>query len=268
MIKIPIRAAPSTGTTTITFPSTRPGNLKSTHPIARPIPPRVALPRRDAAQRCAVLVLILIWRVPTLILLLERALIDEREALELVLHRRGERGGGARQTGGQGGRAGIERARRVRARGEGVGEFGIEVRYVEFAREFGLEGRLGEFPAECVPVDVGEERVRHELLRVALRTEPVRRVAVQQTLDEGAAVGGQGVAREAHLAERDVLVHLLRVLGVEGRPAAAHLEHEHAERPEIDHFGVSLLVQQHFRSEVLRRAAESVGGIVLGQVGL
>lgn len=50
-------------------------------------------------------------------------------------------------------------------------------------------------------------------------------VAVQKTFDEVPAFGAKGVSWKSDFAESDVLVHLLRVLGIKGTPSTAHLEH-------------------------------------------
>lgn len=47
---------------------------------------------------------------------------------------------------------------------------------------------------------------------------------------------------EPNLAKADILVHLLRVLGVKRAPPAAHLEKEDAKAPEIDQLRVAMFV--------------------------
>ena len=81
-------------------------------------------------------------------------------------------------------------------------------------------------------------------------------------LNELLAVLVDDALGEPNLAETDVLVHLLRVLGVEGAPAAAHLKQEHAERPEVHELAVPVLVEENFGRKILRRAAECVRQLV------
>jgi len=57
-------------------------------------------------------------------------------------------------------------------------------------------------------------------------------------------------SRESDLPKADVLVHLLSILRVEGTPSTAHLEEKDSERPEVDELGVSVVVEEDFRSEV------------------
>lgn len=73
---------------------------------------------------------------------------------------------------------------------------------------------------------------------------------------------------EPDLAITDQPVHLLRLLRIERTPSTAHFEQQYTQRPEIDMLAVSLFIQQHFRREVLGRAAERVGELVVGEVGL
>ena len=61
---------------------------------------------------------------------------------------------------------------------------------------------------------------------VVLRTEAVLGVAVEQTLDKLLAVVANGASRELDLAKANIAVHLLRVLGVEWTPAAAHFKQQ------------------------------------------
>lgn len=86
-------------------------------------------------------------------------------------------------------------------------------------------------------------------------------------LDKLLAILANHAAREPNLAETDVLVHLLYVLGVERTPSAAHFKQQHAERPEIDELGVAVVVEQDFRREVFGRAAKSVGQLTGAEVG-
>ena len=81
-------------------------------------------------------------------------------------------------------------------------------------------------------------------------------------LHELLAVLVDDALRELDLAKADILVHLLRVLGVERTPPAAHLEQEDTETPEVDQLRVPVLVEQHLRGEVLRRAAERIRELV------
>lgn len=55
---------------------------------------------------------------------------------------------------------------------------------------------------------------------------------------------------ESNLAVADQAVHLLRLLGIERTPPAAHLEQQDTKRPEVDVFAVTFLVEQDLRSEV------------------
>ena len=63
-------------------------------------------------------------------------------------------------------------------------------------------------------------------------------------LHEQLAVLADHAPGEPDLPETNVAVHLLRVLRVERAPPAAHLEQQHAERPEVDELAVPVLVQQ------------------------
>ena len=64
-------------------------------------------------------------------------------------------------------------------------------------------------------------------------------------LHELLAVLVNNALRELDLAKADVLVHLLRVLGVEWTPATTHLEQKNPKTPEINEFGISMLVKQY-----------------------
>lgn len=91
---------------------------------------------------------------------------------------------------------------------------------------------------------------------------------VTYALDKLLAIVADDVLGESDLAVTDETVHLLGLLGIERTPAAAHLEQEHAKRPEVDVLAVAFLVEKDLGGEVLGRAAERVGELVVGQVGL
>ena len=82
---------------------------------------------------------------------------------------------------------------------------------------------------------------------------------------------------EPDLSVTNQSVHLLRLLRIERTPSTTHFEQQHTERPEINVFAVSFLVEQNFRGEIsfcqprcfykgvclLGSTAESVGKLVV-----
>ena len=197
--------------------------------------------------------------------LVHGGLIHVGKPLEVGLDPGRQRRRGRHEARRQGGGAGVER------RGssvEGIGELRVEVGRVQHGLELRLERWHHVLAHQGVPVDVIEEAMALEFLGVVRRSQPMTRVAIEEAFDEVAALGAEGVTGEADLAEGDVLVHLLRLLGVEGTPTATHLEDQDAERPKIHHLGVAVLVQEDLGGQVLGRAAEGVGRVVLGQVRL
>ena len=99
------------------------------------------------------------------ILLLERALVHECEALELILHRWAERRAIGIHTTRQ------RRRPRVQRRGiairQSIGKLRIEVAHVESVLEFRFERRLCHFLAESIPIHVSEEGMGHQLFRIS-----------------------------------------------------------------------------------------------------
>lgn len=65
------------------------------------------------------------------------------------------------------------------------------------------------------------------------------------------------------LGTNDLLVHDVEVLVVEWRQAREHLKQQRAERPPVDRQSIAAAMD-HLRREVLRRAAESLREVGLG----
>ena len=119
---------------------------------------------------------------------------------------------------------------------------------------------------ELLDVQVGEPGVRQDLVD-AVRPESLRSILVQQFDDQVLGLGADGdtVAHgvgETHGALTDQEVHPMLVPMEERRDADNHLEDEDAERPPVDGEVVSV-ADEHFRRQVLRRAAEGIGQLTL-----
>lgn len=85
--------------------------------------------------------------------------------------------------------------------------------------------------------------------------------------DELLSVLIDSALRESDFAKADILVHLLRILRVEWAPSATHFEQQDAQGPEIDKLGVTMLVQEHLRSQVFSCATECCRQLVRAEIG-
>ncbi len=138
-------------------------------------------------------------------------------------------------------------------------ELGVKVSRVGVAHDLRLEGRLHPALLQGRPVHGGEERVRHYLLGVVPPpAEALRRVLLQESGEEPPGQLGH-LGGEAHRLHQDELEHGLVVVVVEGEAAGHHLVHDDADAPPVDGAPV-VHVLQHLRGQVLRGAAEGLGG--------
>lgn len=147
------------------------------------------------------------------------------------------------------------------------GEFRVEIRCVGLRLQLRFERRNDFFPGQCLPIDVAEEWMCHKFPRIILGTQPMLWISVEQPFDKIPSFSAEGVSGKADFSKGDVLVHLLRVFGVEWTPTTTHLEDKNTERPEIHHFCIPLFIQQDLGSEVLSGTAERVGRVILREIG-
>jgi len=148
----------------------------------------------------------------------------------------------------------------------GLGEFGIKVGHAFVGFDQRFERRSELFLGKRVKIDIFEERVLFEILCIALGSQTVTWITVEQTLDKLLAVVTDGTARKLDFAKADVPIHLLCILCVEGRPATTHFEKQNPEGPEVDEFRVARFVEQHFGSQVFGGSAKGVGKLTGAQV--
>ncbi|KAH8911185.1 hypothetical protein BR93DRAFT_324001 [Coniochaeta sp. PMI_546] len=122
-------------------------------------------------------------------------------------------------------------------------KFRVEVARVRRALDARQERRLHALVVDVVPVDVPEERLAHDLLRVRRpAAQPLVRLARQQLLQDGHAVARHrdGVQR---FVGQDGVVDLVLVLAAEGRLLQEHLVDQYAEGPPV-HCAAVFLVKE------------------------
>jgi len=137
-----------------------------------------------------------------------------------------------------------------RKHGSNARKLGVEVTRVGGALDARQERRLHALVVDVVPVDVAEEGLAHDLLRVRRpAAQPLVRLARQQLLQDRDAVARHrdGVQR---LVGEDGVVDLVLVLAAEGRLLQEHLVDEHAEGPPVYRAAV-LLVEEDLSSRWL-----------------
>lgn len=124
-----------------------------------------------------------------------------------------------------------------------TGELGIEVARVRRARDLRLEGRLYTLVVHVVPVDVAEEGLAHDLLRIRRpASQALVGFAGEQLLENRDGVAGHVDGVQGLVCE-DGVVDLVFVFAAERRLLEKHLVNENPERPPVDGAAV-LLVQQ------------------------
>ncbi len=119
----------------------------------------------------------------------------------------------------------------------------IEVARIRRVGNLRHERRGDAFVVHIVPVDVPEERVAHDLLRVGgPGAEPHVGLAREQLLQDRDRVA-RHVDRVERLVREDGVVDLVLVLAAERRLLQQHLVDEHAKGPPVDGPAVALVEQ-------------------------
>ena len=122
-----------------------------------------------------------------------------------------------------------------------AGEFRVKIARVGRARDLRLEGRRHLLVAEVVPVDVAEEGMAHDLLRVGRpRAQAQLGFARQELLQDRDRVARHvdGIQR---LVSKDGVVDFVFVFAAEGRLLEKHLVDQNAKRPPVDRSSVFLI---------------------------
>lgn len=94
---------------------------------------------------------------------------------------------------------------------------------------------------DVVPVNVPEERMRHDLLRIRRpRPKPQLRLPGEQLLEDRNRVS-RHVDRIQRLVRKNRVVDLIFILTAERRLLKEHLVDQHTERPPVHRTSVSLI---------------------------
>mmetsp|Transcript_43174 Transcript_43174/g.109040 ORF Transcript_43174/g.109040 Transcript_43174/m.109040 type:complete len:322 (+) Transcript_43174:145-1110(+) len=139
-----------------------------------------------------------------------------------------------------------------------TGEHGVHHAHVMLVFHGRLEGRLHLLQRELLKVNALEPLVLLDLGRVL---QALGRVALQQLQDKVGCLRAERLG-DVKLGAHDLGVHLLHVLGVEGRQARQHFEHQRAKAPPVDGFAVRIAFK-HLRSKVLGCSTEGRGARVV-----
>lgn len=148
----------------------------------------------------------------------------------------------------QGGRRRRTRLHRSQDRSH-ARELGVEIASVRRVGDLRDEWRRNPLVIHIVPVDVGEERVAHDLLGIRwTRAKTLLGLPSQQPLENR-----DGVARHVNgiqgLVREDGIVDFVFVLAAEGRLLKQHLVDEHTEGPPVNRAAVFLVQQYLHRNQ-------------------